>query len=234
MEIEYPIALDSDYRIWRAFGNRYWPALYFADAEGQIRHHRFGEGEYESLEIVIQRLLEAAGVDDVGRELVSIAPQGLEAAADWDHLRSPETYVGYDRAENLPSPGGALRDVLGEYALPDALDLNHWALAGAWTIGHQAVASAAAGGRIVHRFHARDLNLVLAPEEDETPVHFRVLLDGEPPGSACGADIDERGEGVVTEPRCYQLIRQPAAVGDRTFEVTFFEPGVRAYVFTFG
>jgi thiol-disulfide isomerase/thioredoxin len=234
LQIEYPIVLDSDYRIWRAFGNRYWPAQYFADADGQIRHHRFGEGEYESSEIVIQRLLEAAGAEHIERELVSLDPQGIDAPADWDHLRSPEAYVGYDRAENFSSPGGEFRDLPIDYSPPEELRLNRWALAGEWTIGRQAVVPSADGGRIIHRFQARDLNLVLAPPLDEQPVRFRVLLDGEPPGSAHGLDVDERGEGIVTEPRCYQLIRQPSPFGERTFEITFLDAGVRAYVFTFG
>jgi thiol-disulfide isomerase/thioredoxin len=234
LEIGYPIALDSDYKIWRAFGNRYWPALYFADADGQIRHHRFGEGQYESSEIVIQRLLEAAGADRVNGELASLDPQGIEAAADWDHLRSPETYLGYDRAENFASPGGAVTDLPIDYSPPEELHLNRWALRGEWTIGSQAAVPSANGGRIIHRFHARDVNLVLAPAEDGQPVRFRVLLDGEPPGSAHGVDVDARGDGVVTEPRCYQLIRQSSPFAERTFEVTFLGAGVRAYVFTFG
>jgi thiol-disulfide isomerase/thioredoxin len=234
LQIEYPVVLDSDYRVWRAFGNRYWPAQYFADADGQIRHHRFGEGEYESSEIVIQRLLEAAGSKHNDRELVSLDPQGIDAPADWDHLRSPEAYVGYDRAENFSSPGGPVRDLPNDYSPPDELRLNRWALAGEWTIGRQAVVPSADGGRIIHRFQARDLNLVLAPAEDEQPARFRVLLDGEPPGSAHGLDVDEHGDGVVTEARCYQLVRQASPFGERTFEITFLDAGVRAYVFTFG
>ena len=234
MRIDYPIAIDSDYRIWRAFGNEYWPAMYFADADGRIRHHRFGEGEYEYSEIVIQLLLEAAGANHVNRDLVSIDARGIEAPADWDDLRSPETYVGYLRGENFASPGGTSRDLPAEYALPDVLRLNRWALAGDWTVGGQAAELNAPGGRIAHRFHARDLHLVLAPAPDQKPVRFRALLDGQPPGPAHGGDTDEQGEGSVTEPRLYQLIRQHTPVADRTFEITFFDPGVRAYVFTFG
>jgi thiol-disulfide isomerase/thioredoxin len=232
--VEYPIALDSDYRIWSAFGNRYWPALYFADTDGQIRHHRFGEGEYESSELVIQRLLEAAGAARVGGDLVSLNPSGIDAPADWDHIRTPETYVGYDRGENFASPGGAVRDSPAEYTLPDELRLNRWALVGEWTIGHQATVLAGAGGRIAFRFHARDLNLVMGPGEDETPVRFRVLVDGEPPGAASGIDVDEQGEGVANEPRCYQLVRQPAPIAERLFEITFLDAGAHTYVFTFG
>ena len=207
MGIEYPIAVDGDYAIWRAFGNQYWPALYFADADGRIRHHRFGEGEYDYSEVVIQLLL--AG--DVSRELVSVDAQGIEAAADWDDLQSPETYIGYERA----SPGGV-------------------SLAGDWTVERQAAVLNASGGRIAHRFHARDLHLVMAPAPDGRPVRFRVLLDGAPPGSAHGVDIDEHGEGTVTEPRLYQLIRQRGAIAERTFEISFLDPGAHAYVFTFG
>jgi thiol-disulfide isomerase/thioredoxin len=234
MGIDYPVAVDSEYGIWRAFGNEYWPALYFIDADGKIRHHRFGEGEYESSELVIQLLLAAAGAGDVSRELVSVDAQGIEAPADWDDLRSPETYIGYQRAANFASPGGASRDRPEEYALPDILRLNHWALAGDWTVGRQAATLNAAGGRIVHRFHARDLHLVMTPAPDGQPVRFRVLLDGQPPGPANGVDIDERGEGTVAEPRLYQLVRQHAPVAERTFEITFLDPGARAYVFTFG
>jgi thiol-disulfide isomerase/thioredoxin len=233
MGIDYPIAIDSDYRIWRAFGNQYWPALYFADADGQIRHHRFGEGEYEYSEIVIQLLLAAAGADHVSRELVSVDAHGIEAPADWAHLQSPEAYIGYVRGGNFASPGGA-RDRPQEYAVPVVLHLNQWALAGDWTIGRQAAVLNASGGRIAHRFHARDLHLVMAPAPDAPPVRFRVLLDGEPPGAAHGVDTDERGDGTVTEPRLHQLIRQRAPIAERTFEITFLDAGVHAYVFTFG
>jgi thiol-disulfide isomerase/thioredoxin len=234
MRIDYPVALDSDYAIWRAFRNQYWPALYFADADGQIRYHRFGEGEYEYSEIVIQLLLKAAGVSDVSRELARVDPRGVEAPADWDHLRSPETYVGYARAENFASPGSAVRDQPRAYAPPDALRLNHWALAGDWTIGRQAAVLNAAGGGIMHRFHARDLHLVMAPTPEDQHVRFRVLLDGDTPGAADGIDTDEHGEGTVTQPRLYQLIREPGRITDRTFEIAFLDPGIRAYVFTFG
>jgi thiol-disulfide isomerase/thioredoxin len=236
MRIDYPIAVDSDYRIWRAFDNNYWPALYFADADGQIRHHRYGEGEYESSEIVIRRLLAAGGADadQLGRELVSVYGPGIEAPADWDHLRSGEAYIGYLRTEGFSSPGGVARDRPREYALPDDLRLNHWALTGDWTVGDQPAVLNAPGGGIAHRFHARDLHLVLAPSPDDRPVRFRVRLDGEPPGSDHGVDTDEHGEGTVNEPRLYQLIRQRRRVADHTFEITFLDPEVRAYVFTFG
>ena len=234
MGIEFPIAADSEYRVWRAFDNQYWPALYFADADGRIRHHRFGEGEYDYSELVIQQLLAAAGARDVSTELAAVNPTGIEAEADWEDLRSPETYLGYSRAERFVSPGGASRDEPREYEVPAALNLNRWGLVGDWTIGRQAAVVNAPGGTIAHRFHARDLHLVMAPARDDRPVRFRVLLDGDPPGAAHGVDSDSDGEGSVTEPRLYQLIRQPTPVSDRSFEITFLDAGARAYVFTFG
>jgi thiol-disulfide isomerase/thioredoxin len=234
MRIEFPVAVDSDYAIWDAFRNSYWPALYFAGADGRIRHHRFGEGEYDHSEIVIQQLLASAGAGEVNRGLVSVDPRGVEAQPDWDAIQSPETYVGYERVTDLASPGGPVPDRPREYALPDGLPLNRWALAGNWTVRRQAGALNSAGGRIAHRFRARDLNLVLGPDADGEPVRFRVLLDGEPPGAAHGADTDEQGTGTVTETRLYQLIRQPGRVGEHLFEITFPDPGVSAYVFTFG
>ena len=234
MGIEYPVALDSDYAIWRAFGNQCWPALYFADAVGQLRHHRFGEGEYEYSELVLQLLLRGAGASNVSGGLAAVRARGVEAPADWDELRSPETYIGYDRLENFASAGPAFWDQPQVYALPHTLQLNQWALVGDWTIGRQAAVLNASGGRIAHRFHARDLHLVMAPPPNDQPVRFSVRLGGEPPGAACGIDTDERGEGTVTEPRLYQLIRQPGAVTDQTFEIAFLDHGVHAYVFTFG
>jgi thiol-disulfide isomerase/thioredoxin len=234
MRIEYPIAIDSDYAIWRAFGNRYWPALYFADADGQIRHHRFGEGEYEYSEIVIQLLLKAAGAREVSGRLISVEAGGVEAPGDWGNLSSPETYIGYERAENFASPGRPSWDLSWAYALPEVIPLNHWALAGEWTIGPQAAVLDAPGGRVAHRFHARDLHLVMSPAPNVASVRFRVSLDGAPPGAAHGLDTDELGEGTLTEARLYQLIRQPPPVGERTFEISFLDPGACAYVFTFG
>ncbi len=234
MRIEYPIAVDNDYAIWRGFGNEYWPALYLVDADGRIRHHRFGEGDYEYSEIVIQLLLRAVGVERVSRDLVLVDAHGVEAPADWDDLGSEETYLGYTRATNFASPGGASRDRPQEYALPDSLHVNRWAIAGDWTIRRQVAVLNAAGGRIAHAFHARDLHLVMAPGPAGRPVHFRVLLDGEPPGSAHGVHTDARGDGSVAEPRLYQLVRQRGRVIDHTCEITFLDPGVHAYAFTFG
>ena len=228
MAVEYPVALDSDYGIWRAFDNHYWPAAYVADAEGRIRHHRFGEGGYDELERIIQRLL---GVDG---DLVSVSPHGFEAQADWANLGSPETYLGYEQAQNFASPAGASPGEGHSYVAPDRLKLNHWALAGDWTLEKRASVLNQADGRISLRFHARDVHLVMGPPERGTSVPFRVLLDGDTPGSAHGVDIDENGHGAVAQQRLHQLIRQEGPIDDRTFEITFLAPGVEAYAFTFG
>jgi len=234
MGVDFPIAVDSDFAVWRAFDNAYWPALYFADAEGRIRHHHFGEENYERSERVIQQLIADAGRDGFGEGLVSVEPDGVELAADWKTLESPETYVGYARASGFASPGGLVRDRSHVYEEPSQLDLNQWSLAGDWTLARQPATLNEPGGRIAHRFHARDLNLVLGTQADGGPVRFLVLIDGEPPDGAGGIDLDGEGNGTVTESRCYQLIRQPGSVSDRTFEITFLDAGVQAYVFTFG
>jgi hypothetical protein len=234
MGVDFPIAVDSDFAVWRAFDNAYWPALYFADAEGRIRHHHFGEEDYERSERVIQQLIADAGRDGFGEGLVSVEPDGVELAADWKTLESPETYVGYARASGFASPGGLVRDRSHVYEEPSQLDLNQWSLAGDWTLARQPATLNEPGGRIAHRFHARDLNLVLGTQTDGGPVRFLVLIDGEPPDGAGGIDLDGEGNGTVTESRCYQLIRQPGSVSDRTFEITFLDAGVQAYVFTFG
>ena len=208
MKIDYPIAVDTDYAIWHAFKNEYWPALYFVDAQGHIRHHQFGEGEYEQSEMVIAQLLAEAGNRGIARDPVSVDARGAEAPADWDSLNSPENYVGYERTENFASPGGVIPDKHRVYAAPARLALNNWALAGDWTIGKQATVLNAADGRIAYRFHARDLHLVMGPPAPGTAVRFRVLLDGQPPGAAHGIDVDAQGYGTVSEPRLYQLIRQ--------------------------
>src|SRR3954470_1912696 len=225
--IDYPVALDNDYAIWSAFDNHYWPALYFVDADGIIRDHHFGEGRYEHSERIIQRLL---GVE---REPVSVEGLGVEAEADWDDLRSPETYLGYGRSEHFASPGSAAFDERRSYELPERLRFNHWALAGEWTIGAENVVLDRAGGSIAYRFHARDAHLVLSPGARE-PIPFRVLLDGEAPGPSHGVDIDENGDGLLRDGRLYQLVRQRDTVRERTLEMTFLEPGAQAYVFTFG
>jgi thiol-disulfide isomerase/thioredoxin len=234
MSVGYPVAIDNDYAIWRAFENHYWPALYFADAQGHIRHHHFGEGEYEQSEMIIQQLLAEAGSGGTGHELVSVDARGVEAAADWATLKSPENYVGHERTENFASPGGAVPGKRHVYAAPAELRLNHWALSGDWTAEEQATTLNTAGGRIAYRFHARDLHLVMGPAAPGTTVRFRVLLDGEPPGAAHGIDADGQGNGTATGQRLYQLIRQRGPVTDHTFEITFPDPGVQAYAFTFG
>jgi thiol-disulfide isomerase/thioredoxin len=233
--IEYPVALDSRYGVWRAFANHYWPAVYIADVEGRIRHHHFGEGGYEECERVIQQLLREAGSSDVADELVSVGDEGFQAQADWASLRSPETYLGYGQAQNFGSPGRPSFDESREYAVPDNLQLNQWALGGQWAIERGASVLLAAEGRLAFRFHARDVNLVLGPPaRGRMSIPFRVTVDGEPPGDAHGLDADERGEGTVDRQRLYQLVRELGEIKDRTFEITFQAPGVEAYVFTFG
>jgi len=234
MKIDYPIAIDSDYGIWNAFNNRYWPAIYFVDAKGRIRHHQFGEGEYEQSEKVIQQLLAEAGNASIGRDLVTINGQGPEAAADWGNLRSAENYVGYDRAESFASPGGAVRDKSGIYSAPTELNLNQWALSGDWTVGKNNILLNKANGKISYRFHSRDLHLVMGPAARGASVRFRILIDGKPPGAAHGIDVNDKGYGAVSELRLYQLIRQPAPIVDRLFEIEFLDSSVEAFVFTFG
>jgi thiol-disulfide isomerase/thioredoxin len=234
MKVDYPIAIDSDYAIWRALKNEYWPALYFVDAQGRIRHHHFGEGEYEQSERIIQQLLAEAGIGAISHELVSVDAGGAEAAADWGSLKSPENYVGYERTENFASPGGAVLDKRRVYAAPAQLRLNHWALSGDWTVQKQATVLNQANGRIAYRFHARDLHLVMGPAVRGTSVRFRVLIDGKPPGAAHGIDVDDQGNGKVAEQRLYQLIRQPKPIADRQFEIEFLDSGVEAFAFTFG
>ena len=233
LEVEYPIALDPDYAVWTAFGNRYWPAAYFADAEGRIRHHQFGEGEYEMCERVIQQLLRESGGDDVPGDLVSPPDIGFEAQADWTNVGSPETYLGGQQGHNFASPGGVAVDDARAYTVPETLRPNSWALSGTWTVEPRASVLEDARGAIAFRFHARDVNLVLRSRTGDA-VPFRVLVDGAAPGASHGADVDEDGGGTLVQPRLYQLVRQHEAIVDRTFEITFLEPGVEAYAFTFG
>jgi thiol-disulfide isomerase/thioredoxin len=232
--IAYPIAVDNRYAIWRGLNNHYWPALYFVDAEGRIRQHHFGEGAYERSERIIQQLLAEAGVADAERELVAVEGTGVEAAADWDNLESPETYLGYERAERFASPGGVAAGMRRVYAVPARLGLNEWALAGEWTVEQQPAMLHAADGRIAYRFHARDLHLVMGPATPGTAIRFHVLIDGRPPGDARGGDVDAAGQGTATEQRLYQLIRQPGPIADRQFEIVFVDAGVEAFAFTFG
>ncbi|RQV02985.1 cytochrome c biogenesis protein DipZ [Burkholderia cenocepacia] len=235
--IDYPVAIDNGYSIWRAFNNEYWPAHYFIDAQGRIRHHHFGEGEYAQSERAIQSLLAEAGHPDalnVPLGLAGAPAKGALAAADSADVRSPETYVGYARAESFASPGGVVRDAAHRYDAPAGPDLNGWGLAGTWNVGAERASLAAPDGRIVYRFHARDLHLVLGPGTSGRPVRFRVTLDGAAPGAAHGTDVDAQGYGTVTGQRLYQLVRQTGTIADRTFAIEFLDPGVDAYAFTFG
>jgi hypothetical protein len=234
MKLDYPMAIDNDYAIWRAFSNRYWPALYFLDARGRLRHHHFGEGEYAQSEGVIQRLLAEAGTPGAASGVMSVTGSGIEAEADWGNLRSPEIYLGYDRTQNFSSPGGAALGRARVYAAPSRLRLNDWGLTGEWTMANEFAVSSMAPGRILCRFHARDVHVVMGPLRKERSVRFRVLLDGQRPGPAHGVDVDESGSGTVAEQRLYQLIRQPAAIVDRTLEIDFLDAGVEAFAFTFG
>ena len=234
LAVRHPIAVDSDYALWQAFANQYWPALYLVDGQGRIRHHQFGEGEYERSERAIQQLLVEAGARGITRELVSPDAHGAEAAADWASLKSAENYLGYGRTENFASPGGVMPDKPRAYAIPARLTLNQWGLSGDWTMQKEAVVLNQAKGRIANRFHARDLHLVMGPAARGRSLPFRVLIDGRPPGTAHGTDVDERGQGTLTMKRMYQLIRQPKPIGDRHFEIEFLEPGAEAFAFTFG
>jgi len=233
MRVDYPVAVDNDHRVWRAFDNNYWPAVYIADAQGKIRYHHFGEGAYEKTERVIQRLLAEAGATGVPADLVTVDPRGTEVAAAWNDVKSGEAYVGTDKAENFASPGGASGKPRA-YTVPAQLSLNHWGLAGEWTVGRELAAAGKPKTRIVYRFHARDVNLVMGPGNTGGPVRFRVLVDGRAPKTAHGTDVDAQGNGTVTEPRLHQLVRQPKPIVDRTFEIEFLDPGVEAFCFTFG
>jgi thiol-disulfide isomerase/thioredoxin len=234
MRVEFPIAIDSDYAIWSAFNNEYWPALYFADARGQIRHHVFGEGEYEQSERIIEQLLAEAGNSSSSHDLVSVEPSGAEAQADWSNLSSAENYLGYRQTQHFASPGESVPDKSHVYSVPAKLKLNHWGLSGDWTMRREAAVLNQRGGRIAYRFHARDLHLVVGPGTEGTTVRFRVFIDGRPAGPAHGSDVDSQGNGAVTEPRMYQLIRQPKPIVDRQFEIQFLDPGAEAFCFTFG
>lgn len=234
MMIDYPIAIDNDYAIWRAFENESWPALYFIDEKGRVRHHKFGEGDYDQSEAVIQNLLTEAGAGGFGSGLARVNAAGPEVAADWFDLKSGENYLGYERTENFASPGGVAMNKSHAYTLPKDLKLNHWALAGDWTAEKQAIRPNAANGRITYQFHARDLHLVIGPAAKGMRVRFRVFIDGQALGAAGGSDVDATGHGTVAEARMYHLIRQAKPIMDRRFEIEFLDPGVDAYSFTFG
>lgn len=234
MNIGFPVAMDNNYAIWRAFDNQYWPALYFVDAKGNIRHHQFGEGSYEQSEKVIQQLLIEAGATGVSTQPTPVETIGVEVAADWGHLGSGENYLGFERTANFSSPGGAVPNKRQAYVAPARLRLNQWALAGDWSMGAESDVANAKGGRVVYRFHARDVNLIMGAAAKGATVRFRVLIDGKEPGDAHGGDVDARGNGTVTGQRMYQLIRQPGTIVDREFVIEFLEPGVEVFDFTFG
>jgi thiol-disulfide isomerase/thioredoxin len=232
--VEYPIAVDSDYGVWRAFANHYWPAVYIADAEGRIRYHHFGEGEYAMTEMVIQQLLVDAGAGDIDQDLVMVEPRGLEVAADWRTLQSPETYVGYGQSTGFASEDSAALDRPNVYAAPARLPLNQWDLTGSWTVARHAAVLDETGGRIAFQFHARDVNLVMGPASGSASIPFRLYLDGHRVNGDHGTDADSDGQGIVDAQRTYQLIRQAGRISDRLFEIEFLDAGVEAYCFTFG
>jgi len=233
LKITYPVAIDNEYKIWRSFDNEYWPAHYFIDGNGKVRHHHFGEGEYAESERIIQRMLADAGYKDVPGGIVAVNASGAEAASDKADVKSPETYIGYDRGDHFASPGGVVQDESHVYAAGEP-QLNEWSLTGKWTIGEERAQLDAADGSILYRFHARDLHLVLGPSTPGNNIRFRITIDGKPPGDAHGMDTDADGNGVVTTQRLYQLVRSKGAVTDHTFEIRFLDPGVQAYAFTFG
>jgi thiol-disulfide isomerase/thioredoxin len=232
--ITYPVALDNNYAIWNAFHNQYWPAHYFIDAKGKVRYEHFGEGEYDQSERWIQELLKEANAKPMSASTVSVHGQGVQAATDMNNVRSPETYIGYARAEHFASPGGIKRDLEELYTEPNHPRLNEWGLAGKWVDHEQVAVLKSAGGKIVFHFHARDLHLVLGPTADGKPVHFRVTIDGQAPGENHGVDTDAQGNGIVTDHRLYQLVRQRVAITDHIFIIEFLDSGVQAFSFTFG
>ncbi len=234
LKVDYPVAIDNNYAIWRAFDNRYWPAHYFVDAQGRIRHHHFGEGEYAESEEIIKQLLAEAGAQHVAAGIVQPDAGGVALAPANADVQSPETYIGYERATNFASPGGAVRDREHDYTVPPQLTTNEWGLAGTWTIADEKAELSRANGRIAFRFHARDLNLVLGPSADGHPVKFKVSIDGKPPAGDHGVDTNAEGAGEVIEQRLYQLARVKGDIADRTFEIEFLDPGVEAFAFTFG
>jgi thiol-disulfide isomerase/thioredoxin len=233
-DVPYPIGIDSDYTIWQAFANHFWPALYLADAEGRIRFHHFGEGEYAMTEMAIQQLLAEAGRDGFDADLVTVDPHGFELAADWRTLRTPETYLGSGRASGFASREREQLDVVATYTVPDRIPLNAWALAGSWRLAPHAAVLAAPGGTIAFRFQARDAHLVMGPAERGARIPFRVRLEGAAPGAAHGLDVDDAGNGTLVDQRLHQLVRQPGPIGERLLEIEFLDTGVEAYCFTFG
>jgi thiol-disulfide isomerase/thioredoxin len=232
--IEYPVAVDSDYGVWNAFANHYWPAVYVTDAKGRIRYHHFGEGEYAMTEMVVQQLLTDAGADDFDPDLVTVAPKGFEIPADWQTLRTPETYLGLGRTTGFASPDEPRINRLHGYPEPHRLELDQWAPTGTWRLATHAAVNGSGGDRIALRFQARDVHLVMGPETRDASIPFRVFLDGDVPGGAHGGDVDESGDGTLADQRLYQLIRQPGPVEERLFEIEFADAGAEAYCFTFG
>ena len=232
--VQYPIAVDTNYGVWRAFDNNYWPALYLADAQGRIRAHHFGEGGYEMSEMVLQQLLADAGFSGFRDDLVTVQPEGTQVAAEWSTLESGETYTGFEQAEGFASLGGAVSNTPRTYTVPSRLNLNDWALSGLWTITGRAAVLNEANGRIAFRFHARDVNLVMGPPKGSASIRFRVFIDGQAGGAVHGSDVDGQGQGTADDQRLYQLIRQQGRIEDRTFAIEFLDAGVEAYCFTFG
>lgn len=234
LKLPFPIAIDSDRAIWRAFDNRYWPALYFIDAGGRVRDRHFGEGRYERSEQVLRDLLQESGVSTGRATAEPVAETAFDVQADWERLKSGELYLGLGRTTDFKSPGGATPGRARVYASPTRFALNEWALVGEWTIANEPIALNKAPGRIVCRFQARDVHLVMGPPPQGSPVRFRVSIDGQPPGAAHGADVDDAGAGIAADQRLYQLIRQPGAITEHTFEIEFLDAGVEAFAFTFG
>jgi thiol-disulfide isomerase/thioredoxin len=234
LNLTYPVAIDSNYKIWQSFNNQYWPAQYLVDATGRIRFHHFGEGDYGNIERVIQELLKESGATALASDTTNVSAVGIEAAPDWADGRSPETYIGYRQAQNFASPERVHKDSIQVYSAPAKPSLNQWGLSGSWNVNGESAVLQAVPGKIVFRFHSRDLNLVLAPAKDGKSVRFKVTLDGSAPGENCGVDTAPDGSGEIREPRLYQLIRQKGPIVDRTFEIEFLDPGVQALDFTFG
>lgn len=234
LDVDHPVAIDSDHTIWRAFNNSYWPALYFIDAEGQLRHHHFGEGSYDESEEFIQKLLTEAGASGVSVSPVQLEPDGLGAPADWTNLKSPEIYVGYGRGEGPVSSGRNTLDKPNQYQRPSQLHTNEWGLSGEWTVGRESAVLNSQNGGLAIRFHARDLHLVMGPSEPGAEIGFRILIDGLPPDLSHGLDTDEQGFGVIKEQRLYQLLRQAGPIVARQMEIEFYGVGAEAFAFTFG
>ena len=234
MNIVYPVAMDNGYKIWRSFNNNYWPALYLIDTKGKIRYQKFGEGDYAEAELQIQQLLSEASGKNISTALATPPLDGVEAAPDWGNLQSPENFLGYNRTEGFASPGGVVADQRKIYTTPQQLKLNQWALTGEWTMGEESIFLNKEHGKVIYRFHARDLHLIMGPAKPGHTIKFRVLIDGKTPGLSHGLDIDSNGNGTVTEQRMYQLIRQQGSIIDREFQIEFFDPEVEVFDFTFG